>query len=233
MSMTVKDNVEKTTASIAETALRCGRAPEEITLCAVSKYCPLQAIEEAYAAGARVFGESRVQEIDAKMRDWDKRREDAEIQMIGPLQRNKAKKAVEMCSCIQSVDRDSLVAELAEIAASSGKIQRVLFEINAGEDTKNGYRDKAAFFRGVEKALACKNLRVEGLMTMAPFTADIKTVRAAFRGLYDLREDAKKRYPEIVWSTLSMGMSGDYRIAIEEGSTMVRIGSAIFGERVS
>jgi pyridoxal phosphate enzyme (YggS family) len=227
--MGIKENIDRVTASIAETALRCGRSPGEITLCAVSKFNPLSAIESAYAAGVRVFGESRVQELDAKLRGWDKRRMDAEVQMIGTLQRNKVKKAVALCSCVQTVDRDELIDELEKMAAAMGKTQAVLFEINAGEDAKSGYGDKAAFFKGVERALAGKHLRVDGLMTMAPLAGD--GVRAAFRGLYMLREEARMRYPEINWKTLSMGMSGDYQVAIEEGATMVRIGSAIFGER--
>jgi pyridoxal phosphate enzyme (YggS family) len=231
--MGIKENIDRVRASIAETALPCGRNAGDITLCAVSKFHPFSAIEEAFAAGIRVFGESRVQEFYAKLRGWDRVGGDAQIQMIGHLQRNKARKAVELCSCIQSVDRDELINELDRTAAALGKIQAVLFEINADEDVKSGYADKPAFFQGVERALSCKNIRVEGLMTMAPFTDDEKTVRTAFRGLYKLREEAALRYPEINWSTLSMGMSGDYQIAIEEGSTMIRIGTAIFGERQS
>jgi pyridoxal phosphate enzyme (YggS family) len=228
--MSIKDNVDRITASLAEIALRCGRRPREITLCAVSKFHPIAAIEEAYAAGVRVFGESRVQEFYPKLRDWDKRA-DAEVQMIGPLQRNKVKKTLELCSLVQSVDRDELIDELAKTATAMGKTQAILFEINSGEDVKSGYTDKAAFFRGVEKALSSRHLRVEGLMTMAPFTGDEKAVRTAFRALYELREETKTRYPEAQWKTLSMGMSGDYPVAIEEGATMVRIGTAIFGER--
>jgi pyridoxal phosphate enzyme (YggS family) len=229
--MSIKENIDRVTASIAEAALRCGRQPEEITLCAVSKFHPLKAIEEAYAAGARVFGESRVQELCGKLRGWEKTCPDAEVQMIGHLQRNKVKKALEFCSCVQSVDSDGLIGELEKTAADLGKIQAILFEINSGEDVKSGYRDKAAFFRDVERALTCNHLRVEGLMTMAPLSGDEKTVRVAFRGLYELRKEAETRYPEINWKTLSMGMSGDYPVAIEEGATMVRIGTAIFGER--
>ena len=227
--MSVKDNVSRITGSLAEIALRCGRRPEEITLCAVSKFHPISAIKEAYAAGVRVFGESRVQEFYPKLRDWDKA--DAEIQMIGPLQSNKVRKTLERCSLVQSVDRDELIDELERMAAAMGKTQAILFEINSGEDAKSGYPDKAAFFRGVERALSGKHLRVEGLMTMAPLTGDERAVRAAFRALFELRREAGTRYPEIDWKTLSMGMSGDYPIAIEEGATMVRIGTAIFGER--
>jgi pyridoxal phosphate enzyme (YggS family) len=226
--MGIRERIDRVRGFIAETALRCGRSPDAVTLCAVSKFHPLAAIEEAYAAGVRVFGESRVQELCGKLQGWN--RADARIQMIGPLQRNKVKKAVELCSCVQSVDRDELIGELDKAAAALGKTQAVLFEINAGEDAKSGYADRPAFFQGVERALSCKNIRVEGLMTMAPFTDDEKMIRAAFRGLYELREEAAARYPEISWRTLSMGMSGDYRIAIEEGSTMVRIGTALFGD---
>jgi pyridoxal phosphate enzyme (YggS family) len=229
----IKDNVDRITASLAEIALRCGRRPEEITLCAVSKFHPLSAIEEACVAGVRVFGESRVQEFYPKLRGWDGIvRGDAELQMIGPLQRNKVKKTLEICSLVQSVDRDELIDELAKTAAAMGKTQGILFEIHSGEDAKkSGYTDKAAFFRGVEKALSSRHLRVEGLMTMAPFTGNEKVIRAAFRALYELREEAVTRYPEAQWKTLSMGMSGDYPIAVEEGATMVRIGTALFGER--
>lgn len=227
--MSIKDNVDRITASLAETALRCGRRPEEITLCAVSKFHPVSAIEEAYAAGVRIFGENRVQEFYPKLRNWDKA--DAEVQMIGSLQRNKVKKTLEICSLVQSVDRGELIDELEKTAAAMGKTQAILFEINSGEKAKSGYADKAAFFRDVEKALSGKHLRVEGLMTMAPLAGDEKAVRAAFRALYELRAEAETRYPEIRWKTLSMGMSGDYPIAIEEGATMVRIGTAIFGER--
>jgi pyridoxal phosphate enzyme (YggS family) len=156
--------------------------------------------------------------------------------MIGPLQRNKVKKALELCSCIQSVDRDELIDEIEKELekTAAGKKQAILFEINSGEEAKSGYAERGAFFEGVEKALSCEHLRIEGLMTMAPFTDDEKIVRAAFRGLSRLREEAEARYPPIDgklnWKTLSMGMSGDYRIAIEEGATMVRIGTAIFGE---
>jgi uncharacterized pyridoxal phosphate-containing UPF0001 family protein len=122
---------------------------------------------------------------------------------------------------------------LEKTAAAMGKIQAILFEINSGEEAKSGYAEWGAFFDGVEKALSGGHLRIEGLMTMAPFTDDEKIIRAAFRGLYRLREEAEARYPpidgKINWQTLSMGMSGDYQIAIEEGSTMVRIGTAIFG----
>ncbi|MDR1467940.1 MAG: YggS family pyridoxal phosphate-dependent enzyme [Spirochaetaceae bacterium] len=233
--MSIKDNVDRITASLAEIALRCGRKPCEITLCAVSKFHPIAAMEEAYAAGVRIFGENRVQEFYPKVRDWDKLRAagspDVEIHMIGPLQRNKVKKTLECCSLVQSVDRDELIDELDKTAAAMGKTQGILFEINSGEDAKSGYADKAAFFRGVEKALSSRHLRVEGLMTMAPLTDNEKAVRAAFRGLYTLREEAGTRYPEVQWKILSMGMSGDYPIAIEEGATMVRIGTAIFGER--
>ncbi|MDR1230226.1 MAG: YggS family pyridoxal phosphate-dependent enzyme [Spirochaetaceae bacterium] len=227
--MGIQERIDRVRASIAETAVRCGRSPDDVTLCAVSKFHPLSAVEEAFAAGVRVFGESRVQEICAKFQGWE--RADAQIHLIGPLQRNKVKKAAEFCSCVQSVDRDELVDELDTAAAARGKTLAVLFEINTGEDAKSGYADKSAFFQGVERALSRKNIRVAGLMAMAPFTDDEKTVRTAFRGVYKLREEAASRYPEIHWDTLSMGMSGDFQTAIEEGSTMVRIGTAIFGER--
>jgi pyridoxal phosphate enzyme (YggS family) len=229
--MGIRENVESLTASIAEAALRAGRSPQDITLCAVSKFHPLAAVEEAYAAGVRVFGESRVQELYPKLRGWEALRKDARAHMIGRLQRNKAKKALEVCACVQSVDRIELIDELGALTKTADTPLAVLFEINSGEEAKSGFRDEAAFFQGVEKALGHKGLRVEGLMTIAPLAGGEEAARAAFRKAYRLREEARTRYPQARWDTLSMGMSGDYRIAIEEGSTMVRIGTAVFGER--
>jgi pyridoxal phosphate enzyme (YggS family) len=155
--------------------------------------------------------------------------------MIGRLQTNKVKKALPTVSCVQSVDRGDLIAALQKNAATLDKTISVLFEINAGEEAKGGYRDEAAFFADVETALGCSHIKIAGLMTVAPFVNDTndreRLARRAFRQTFELREKAAARYPEGSWAVLSMGMSGDYKIAIEEGSTMVRIGTAIFGER--
>ena len=231
--MGIQENVHKTRQLIDEAAIKAGRKPAEITLCAVSKFHGLGAIEEAYAAGARVFGESRVQELYQKLKSWGASHADAGIHMIGGLQSNKVKKAVEVCCCVQSVDRDSLIVQLDEAAAAAGKTLTVLFEVNAGEAAKGGYADEAALCTGVEAALSAKHLCAGGLMTLAPdiTAAGERAVRQAFRNLARLRETLKKRYPEAGLETLSMGMSHDFRIAIEEGATMVRIGTAIFGER--
>jgi pyridoxal phosphate enzyme (YggS family) len=231
--MGIYDNIQKTRLVIDEAARGAGRKPEEITLCAVSKFHALSAVEEAYAAGVRVFGESRVQELYEKLKIWGASHADAELHMIGALQSNKVKKAVEVCNCVQSVDRGSLIAQLEAAAAGMGKTLTVLVEVNGGETAKGGYTDEAALCAGVEAVLQSASLRAGGLMTMAPdiMTASEAAVRRVFRKTARLLGTLEKRYPLAGLKTLSMGMSNDFRIAIEEGSTMVRIGTAIFGGR--
>jgi pyridoxal phosphate enzyme (YggS family) len=231
--MGIKENVEKTRQLIDEAARGAGRKPEEITLCAVSKFHALSAVEEAYAAGARVFGESRVQELYEKLKTWGASHADVELHMIGALQSNKVKKAVEVCNCVQSVDRGSLIPQLEAATAGMEKTLTVLFEVNGGEAAKGGYRDEAALYADVEAVLTSAHLRAGGLMTMAPDiqTAGEAAVRQVFRNTARLWGSLKKRYPEAGFETLSMGMSNDFKIAIEEGSSMVRIGTAIFGGR--
>jgi pyridoxal phosphate enzyme (YggS family) len=224
-------NIGRIYEQIEAVCAACGRSPAEIRLMAVSKFQPLEAVKEAYAAGARLFGESRVQEAETKL---ENRAEfpAMELHMIGALQRNKAKTAARIFDCIQSVDRNELIAELALHAPSRGKPLDILLELNAGEAAKSGYPDAGALAGAVEAALAVPALRIRGLMTMAPLIADDgAAARRAFRSLKQAADNLAARYPEADFSTLSMGMSGDFQIAIEEGSTLVRIGTAIFGEQ--
>jgi hypothetical protein len=168
--------------------------------------------------------------------------------MIGSLQRNKAKQAVAIFDCIQSVDRQELILELVKYASlrenkpvtSTGLDHQaeaahcspleVLLELRTGEETKSGFENMDALLKAAEMILACDNLRPAGLMTMAPFTADTDIIRCSFRKLVRAREELEKHFPEGNWGVLSMGMSNDFEIAVEEGSTMLRIGSAIFNQ---
>jgi pyridoxal phosphate enzyme (YggS family) len=223
---------------ISAACLRCGRKREEVALMGVSKFYPLKAVEEARKAGLRLFGENRVREGMEKFAAFrEKYPEDRiELHLIGSLQRNKAKAAASFFDCIQSVDRESLIDELGELCSSGGLILKrekplmILLEFHTGEESKAGFPDLESLFRGAEKALSCPGLKPAGLMTMAPFTADTGVIRASFRALVKAQIELEKRFGPI-WSCLSMGMSGDFEIAIEEGSTLIRIGTAVFGER--
>jgi pyridoxal phosphate enzyme (YggS family) len=214
--------------------LRCGRRREEVRLMGVSKFHPLEAVEAARKAGLLLFGENRVQEGTEKFSAYRERHPDEkiEVHLIGSLQRNKAKTAAVFFDCIQSIDRESLIEELAKAAVERKELLPVLLEFHIGEESKAGFDGLENLFRGAEKVLACSVLRPAGLMAMAPFTEDEKVIRASFRSLAKARMELEKRFPlPGAWSCLSMGMSGDFEIAIEEGSTLVRIGTAIFGER--
>jgi pyridoxal phosphate enzyme (YggS family) len=221
--------------TIHEVCLRIGRDPKEIKLMGVSKFQALSAVEEAWKGGIRLFGENRVQEgIEkfASFREHFPARRECEIHLIGSLQRNKAKKAADFFDCIQSVDREPLIEELGALTLGKKDPLMVLLEYHTGETSKAGFPDLDSLCRGAEKVLSFPGLHPLGLMTIAPFTDDKKAVRAAFRSCYLAVEELKKRFPvENAWSCLSMGMSGDFEIALEEGSTLIRIGTAIFGER--
>ncbi|MDR2786284.1 MAG: YggS family pyridoxal phosphate-dependent enzyme [Treponema sp.] len=219
---------------------RSGRKTAEVRLMGVSKFHPLEAIEAAWKAGLTLFGESRVQEAAGKFSAgagavFRENHPEIELHMIGSLQRNKANPAVSLFDCVQSVDRDELITELgkhASVRTARGSAPLgVLLELNAGEESKSGYRGEDALLRGAEKLLVTPGLAAQGLMIMAPFTGDTAAIRRAFRSLAALQAKLRTRFPDGDWSCLSMGMSGDFEIAIEEGSTLVRIGTAIFGER--
>ena len=225
--MSVKDNIEKIEERILSACIRCGRKREEIVLMGVSKFQPMEAVEEAWNAGIRCFGESRVQEAAGKYEGFTKWHPGTELHLIGSLQRNKAKLAASLFDCIQSLDREALIAELAKHASGRDSPLPVLLELRTGEETKSGFADLDEFYKAAEVALSCPSLSVRGLMTMAPNTGEEKPVRAAFRKLVQARQELERRFPGS-WACLSMGMSGDYEIAVEEGSTLLRIGGAIF-----
>jgi pyridoxal phosphate enzyme (YggS family) len=237
--MSVAGNIAEIEERIVKACLRSGRKREEITLMGVTKFQPMEAVNEAWEAGLRCFGESRVQEAVAKFAGFREGKPGAQLHLIGALQRNKAKSAASLFDCIQSVDRESLAAELAKHAAGRDSPLPLLLEFRTGEDSKSGFTDVNELFRTVELILACPSLRIRGLMTIAPNTRDDVVLRSAFRQLVKVRQELERRFPspdvlgaQHSWACLSMGMTGDFETAIEEGSTMLRIGSAIFGERI-
>jgi pyridoxal phosphate enzyme (YggS family) len=230
----IAENIEKIEERVLGACLRSGRKREEITLMAVTKFMPLEAVKEAWDAGLRCFGESRVQEAVQKFDGFRTERPGAELHLIGALQRNKSKTAASFFDCIQSVDRETLAEELAKHSSTRSKALPILLELRTGEDSKSGFESLDSLFRSVELIMACPTLRIRGLMTLAPNTSDEAPVRAAFKKLAAARQELENRFQNTghSFACLSMGMSGDFETAIEEGSTMLRIGSAIFGDRI-
>jgi len=207
--------------------------PEDVKLIAVSKFHPVEVIREAYDAGQRIFGENRVQELTAKQPFLP---HDIEWHFIGTLQTNKVKFIAPFISMIQSVDTLKLMQEINRQAENCNRLIRVLIEVHiAEEESKHGFSPdecKALFADGIPEQL--KNLQICGLMGMATFTDDKRQVRREFESLHTLFKEIKSLPSTTgndLFMELSMGMSDDYLIAIEEGSTMVRIGSALFGAR--
>jgi len=231
--MSIAENIAGVRERIAFAARRAGRNPDDITLMAVSKTFPAERIREAYAAGLRVFGENRVQEFAGKadaLRDLSS----AEWHLIGHLQSNKAAKATELFCAVDSVDSVHLAQKINAAAEKSGKKLSILIEINVGgEEAKSGVASSSPELDAiVASAPQWENLNIRGLMTIPPFTEDPEGARPFFRELRELRARIAARHlPTIAIDVLSMGMSHDFEVAIEEGSTCVRVGTAIFGER--
>jgi pyridoxal phosphate enzyme (YggS family) len=231
--MSITQNVDEIRRRIAAAAHRTARDPNEITLMAVSKTFAPEHIREAYAAGLRVFGENRVQEFSGKAAHLIALK-DAEWHMIGHLQTNKAARAVELFTAIDSVDSLRLAEKLNSSAQQSGKQLPVLIEINVGgEAAKSGTAPESSDLEELLRAAPrLAHLEFRGLMTVPPFSDDPQAARPYFRRLRELQEEISGRNLENVgMNVLSMGMSHDFEVAIEEGSTCVRIGTAIFGER--
>ncbi|MBN1811866.1 MAG: YggS family pyridoxal phosphate-dependent enzyme [Anaerolineae bacterium] len=237
-------NLAQVQERIAEAALRAGRDPAAITLVAVTKTHPAETVVAAYEAGVRHFGENRVEEGMTKIpavRDVTAGPQ-PKWHMVGHVQSRKAQAAVELFDYVHSVDRLKIAQRLSRFAQEVGLTLPVLLECNvSGEETKFGFeltdweQDKAqrgAFFATVEEILELPGLAVHGLMTMAPFVADPETVRPVFTSLRGLLDALREHFPSGDWCHLSMGMTDDFEVAVEEGSTMVRIGRAIFGARL-
>ncbi len=231
--MSISENIAEIRERIEIAARRAGRPAGSVSLMAVTKTHPAERIREAYEAGLRIFGENRVQEFAGKaeaLRDL----QGAEWHMIGHLQTNKAGKAVELFSAVDSVDSVKLAEKLDAAARKLGKQLAVLIEINVGgEEAKSGVDLDARELEDLLRAAPrFEALRFTGLMTVPPYTEDPEGARPYFRQLRALRDNiAWRKLPAVAMDVLSMGMSHDFEVAIEEGSTCVRVGTAIFGER--
>jgi pyridoxal phosphate enzyme (YggS family) len=222
------ESLPRVREAIAEAAASAGRDPASVRLVAVSKGHPVEAAEAALDAGILDLGENRVEELEGKVARLGRR---ARWHLIGHLQSRKAARALEAAELIHSLDSLKLAERLSRAAEEQGRERvPVLLQVNvSGEETKGGFSGAGALESLVEVA-EVPRLRVEGLMTMAPLTEDERVLRATFRGLRALLEALRRARPE-VGAALSMGMTNDLRIAVEEGSTMVRIGTALFGDR--
>jgi pyridoxal phosphate enzyme (YggS family) len=231
--MSIPENVARVRERIAAAARRAGRTPEEVTLMGVSKTFAAERVREAYQAGLRVFGENRVQEFASKAGALGNL-ENAEWHMIGHLQTNKALKAVELFSAVDSVDSLRLAEKLNSSAGQFGKKLQVLIEINVGgEAAKSGTSlESIELDKLLHAAPQLEHLEFRGLMTVPPFNEDPQQARPYFRRLRELRDQIVARnLTHVGMDVISMGMSHDFEVAIEEGSTCVRVGTAIFGER--
>lgn len=227
----IRDRLLQVQEKIASACRRAGRNPADVTLVAVTKYSTVGQIREAIAAGVTHIGENRVQDAEDKFVQLGDLAGRVRKHMIGHLQTNKAKTAIQLFDMIQSLDSGKLAVEIEKRAVAQGRAGvDVLIEVNSGEEQKSGV-DQAGVMELVEQVAACEHVRLLGLMTMAPFVDDQDVLRAAFRDLRLLKEKIAARYqghPRVRMRDLSMGMSHDYEIAVEEGATMVRIGTAIF-----
>ncbi len=234
----IAGNLAQVRERVAAAARRAGRLPDEITLLAVSKTHPVALIEQALTAGQRDFGENLVEEAWAKFADPNSdlaglpNGDQPRLHLIGPIQSRKAALAV-ACrpALIHAVDRLKIAVRLDRFAAEAGLALDVLLEVNvAGEASKFGFTPQAVL-REAEAILALPHLRVRGLMTIPPYEPDPEAARPTFAALRQLQGQLSQRYPQADWRHLSMGMSHDFETAIEEGATVVRVGTAIFGTR--
>jgi PLP dependent protein len=250
--MGLADNIAQVQERIAAACARSGRALSEVTLVAVSKTCPAEIVTEAYRLGLRHLGENRMEEAREKIskvrlqisnsisRPPGVRLQTSELRwhLVGHLQSRKAAEAVALFDVIHSVDSVKLANKLSRLCIEAGRVMPVLLECNvSGEESKYGFpvvtaADKARWIADVEAILAeGPGVRVEGLMTVAPIVSQAQDARPVFRALRQLRDELVSRFPQTNWRHLSMGMTDDFEIAIEEGATLVRVGRAIFGER--
>jgi len=224
MPKTIAGNIEEIRERIAHAAASVSRPPDGVTLVAVAKFRSPEQIAEAVEAGVKIFGENRVQEAKSK---YHLLPEDLTWHMVGHLQTNKAKDAVAIFDCIHSLDSIRIADEVEKRCAAAQKTMDVMLEVNiSGEEAKFGLEPEEVE-SVVRHVLTLPHLRLKGLMTMAPFVDDPETVRPVFRGLRELR-DRLNDSGLCHLNDLSMGMTQDYEVAIQEGATMVRIGSAIF-----
>lgn len=225
----ILENINEVKTNIETACKNCGRSPEEVTLIAVSKTKPVSLLEEAYETGCRHFGENKVQELCDKYEIMEK---DIQWHMIGHLQTNKVKYLIGKTCLIHSVDSYKLACEIEKQAAKNNCIMDILIEVNiANEETKFGLA-KEEVIELVKQVSLLPHVRIKGLMTVAPYVEDSEENRLYFRNIKQLSVDIDNQNIDNVYmNVLSMGMTGDYMVAIEEGATLVRVGTGIFGER--
>jgi hypothetical protein len=227
--MSISENLAHLHDQITEACRRSNRSESDVALMAVSKVHPVEAILEAYAAGQRLFGENRVQEFQEKSPHL-KDLAEAEFHLIGPLQSNKTTKAAELFDAIDAVDSLKIAQRLNTTATALGKKLPVLIEVKLShEESKHGLspEELPSLLAAMEEF---ESIAAVGLMTVPPWSEDAEPARPYFRELRRLRDEAAARFPRV--TQLSMGMSNDFTVAIEEGSTCVRVGTALFGRRV-
>jgi PLP dependent protein len=222
-------SIAEVRARMAAAAQRAGREISTIRLMAVTKTMPRSVVDDARAEGLVLFGENRVQEAEEKFVDIAG---EVELHLIGHLQRNKARPASGLFSCVQSIDKVETAAALDARCADRGIALDILLELNtSGEASKSGFRTRGELLEALEAVGRLASLRVRGLMTVGPLGGDEKAVRGSFAALRTLFEEIRAGGGLSAFDTLSMGMSGDFETAIEEGSTLVRVGTALFGAR--
>ncbi len=222
-------NISEVLKRISHACMRSGRSPEGAELVAVSKSVDIKKIQEAIDAGLRTFAENRVQEAVEKVRHF-KENPGIRWHFIGTLQKNKAKKAVEIFDVIESVDSMELLEKIDKYASEAGKVQKIFIQVKLSlEESKHGAPPEYGLDL-VRRARELEHVDVEGLMTISPYFEEAEESRPYFRRLRKIQEDLADKGFEI--RNLSMGMSNDYEVAIEEGATLVRVGTAIFGERI-
>ena len=225
----LKDQLQEVEKRIQAACDRAGRKREEVTLIAVSKTKPVETLQEAHDLGVRIFGENKVQELTAKYEALPK---DIHWHMIGHLQTNKVKYIIDKAELIHSVDSLKLAETIEKEAAKHDLIADILVEVNVAEEESKFGMKMEEVIPFVEKVSAFPHVRVRGLMTIAPFVEDPEENRSIFADLHKLYIDIKKKnHDNDTVSVLSMGMTNDYEVAIEEGATMVRVGTGIFGAR--
>lgn len=225
----LKDQLQEVEKRIQAACDRAGRKREEVTLIAVSKTKPVETLQEAYDLGVWIFGENKVQELTAKYEALPK---DIHWHMIGHLQTNKVKYIIDKAELIHSVDSLKLAETIEKEAAKHDLIADILVEVNVAEEESKFGMKMEEVIPFVEKVSAFPHVRVRGLMTIAPFVEDPEENRSIFADLHKLYIDIKKKnHDNDTVSVLSMGMTNDYEVAIEEGATMVRVGTGIFGAR--
>jgi pyridoxal phosphate enzyme (YggS family) len=241
-SIAIRDNIDIIKERIAAAAIRSGRKAEDISLMAVSKFQPVSSVQAAYERGIRIFGESRVQEsLEKFTQELRDSCPNIELGMVGSLQRNKINKAISHFDSIQSVDSLELLMGILERIGSRKKPLELCLELHTGEASKTGFPDTSAILYAIEQFLDRTSQAeskgkeglcvLKGLMTLAPYTDDKPTQILAFKRMRTTMETVLRQFDLPGFDTLSMGMSEDFETAIEEGSTLVRIGTAIFGQR--